>query len=849
MIMKRKALFPALSIVLLFSLLTIFPARAQTDSSWPHPILCRTHDSNNPDLFMMVLGDVDTTLAQGTFDPVKDQVTLKDGTVVDNYYKEVLGLPYYQPVDKTDFALPPSGWCTWYFYYYHITADEVKANSKWISDNLKDYGATYVQIDDGWQRGPGTTRDWTLVHKDYFPDGMADVASYIKSVGLVPGIWLAPHGQDNPDLVKQNPNVFMFQPDGTSASETWEGKWLVDPTTPESEAYMKALFKTMCDWGYEYFKIDGQPIVVGEYDSKQEFMKNTPSENGAQLYRRTLGWIRQTVGPKRYILGCWGIPTEGAGIMNGSRTGGDIVLGWGGFQTALRAVMSYYYQHNVMWYVDPDVMVLRSPLTVDQARVWATLQGLTGQALMATDRMMDLGQERVEMLRRVYPAVDIRPLDLFPAGRNKRMWDLKVKHLGRQYDVVGLFNFEEYAANQMVIKWADLGLPSDVPMHVYDFWNHEYLGAWETGMSVELSPTSCRVLTVLPSTGQIQLISTNRHITQGWVDLAALNYDASNMRYSGTSHVIKNDPYELSFVFPRDKNFRIKSISAHTSEGEELQASSANHQGWAVATINCPETTDVVWEVEFEPAVIYAYPTQVPTNLRVERVGLDGVNLTWSEQYYLNVGYQVYLNGELMGYTPRAAFPLSGLDPAAEYAAGVETVWEDGTTSERKVEQTFSIKSMVPREMPLSQFTPVRSGGRMGGRTGMRRSGSAGQPFSVGDNTYEDVITSNPNIDMTYDIKGIFDTFTAMVGIGDNSSVDSGVEFIILGDGKELWRSASLKKADGVKTVNVKVTGVKSLVLRTESVTSETQRGQQRGGRRQRSTLQAAWIDTKLLMD
>ena len=90
---------------------------------------------------MMVLGDVDTTLAQGTFDPVKDQVTLKDGTVVDNYYKEVLGLPYYQPVDKTDFALPPSGWCTWYFYYYHITADEVKANSKWISDNLKEGGS------------------------------------------------------------------------------------------------------------------------------------------------------------------------------------------------------------------------------------------------------------------------------------------------------------------------------------------------------------------------------------------------------------------------------------------------------------------------------------------------------------------------------------------------------------------------------------------------------------------------------------------------------------------------------------------------------------------------------------
>ncbi len=80
-------------------------------------------------------------------------------------------------------------------------------------------------------------------------------------------------------------------------------------------------------------------------------------------------------------------------------------------------------------------MLLRQPLTIDQARVWATLQGLTGQALMASDRLMDLSDERVDIMRRVFPAVDIRPLDLFPAGRTKRIWDLKVNHLGRNYDV------------------------------------------------------------------------------------------------------------------------------------------------------------------------------------------------------------------------------------------------------------------------------------------------------------------------------------------------------------------------------------------------------------------------------
>ena len=693
--MRRAACLSMILFVSSCSLSTI-PTQVQIPKTWPHPIPCRIMDGENLDLFIMTLGDVNTAIAQGTYDPVKDQVTLKDGTIKEHYYRDTLGVEYYKPIDKTHYPLPPSGWCTWYFYYWRITAEEVKRNARWISENLKDYGARFVQIDDGWQ-GWGEhrdTRNWTMIHKERFPEGMADLAAYIKSVGLVPGIWIAPHGQSNEDVVKQNPGVFLLKSDGTSASETWEGKFLVDPTTPETHTYLKNLFTELCDWGYDYFKIDGQPIVVNEYNSKKSFMKN-PADDPNELYRQTLETIREAIGPDRYLLGCWGIPIEGVNIMNGSRTGGDIVLGWGGFQTALRAVMAYYYMHNIVWYVDPDVMVVRSPLTMDQARVWATLQGLTGQALMATDRTMDLSEDRVEMLRRVYPAVDIRPLDLFPSKRNKRIWDLKVSHLGRSYDVVGVFNFDETAAEQMYIRWVDLGLPADQPLHVFDFWNKEYLGAWEAGMTFDLAPTSCRVLTLLPSNKDIQLISTNRHITQGWVDLMELKYDDVEKTYSGKSRIIKNDPYELRFVFPRGNNFAVNSVTAK-SAARALPATFINHQGWAVVRINSDQTTEVTWKVRFKSSDIYHYPPSEPGNLRIKQVGPDGANLTWREQYYLNVGYQVYLNGELLGYTPKAAFPLRGLNPKENYTVEVETVWEDGTASQHKAKKKFSIESTAP---------------------------------------------------------------------------------------------------------------------------------------------------------
>src|SRR5688572_19077669 len=212
----------------------------RTTAKWPHLIPARTKDSDNKDLFVMVLGDVKTPLANGIFDPAKDELRLSDGTAFGNYYKQTLGIKYFSPVDKSIFQLPPSGWCSWYFYYQEIDENEIKQNAKWIADNLKDFGAEYVQIDDGWQgtgHGLGENRDWTTIDKR-FPGGMAALAAYIKSLGLKPGIWLAPHGQSNEAVVKSNTGVFMLAKDGTSASKTWEGNYLVDPSTGETQKYL-----------------------------------------------------------------------------------------------------------------------------------------------------------------------------------------------------------------------------------------------------------------------------------------------------------------------------------------------------------------------------------------------------------------------------------------------------------------------------------------------------------------------------------------------------------------------------------------------------------------------------------
>lgn len=83
---------------------------AASNRAWPHPIPLRVRDGANRNLMVMTLGNVQTSLADGMYDPVADKATLNDGSVVEHYYRDKLGVKYFEPLDKKNFPLPPSGW-------------------------------------------------------------------------------------------------------------------------------------------------------------------------------------------------------------------------------------------------------------------------------------------------------------------------------------------------------------------------------------------------------------------------------------------------------------------------------------------------------------------------------------------------------------------------------------------------------------------------------------------------------------------------------------------------------------------------------------------------------------------
>lgn len=97
---------------------------------------------------------------------------------------------------------PQMGWNDWYSYTRHVTDQVVRsAAATMISSGMADYGYQYVDIDDCWDRQPGShdpqlngpVRDaqGNILPNARFPD-MRALTHYIHSLGLKTGIYSSP---------------------------------------------------------------------------------------------------------------------------------------------------------------------------------------------------------------------------------------------------------------------------------------------------------------------------------------------------------------------------------------------------------------------------------------------------------------------------------------------------------------------------------------------------------------------------------------------------------------------------------------------------------------------------------
>ena len=429
-------------------------------------------------------------------------------------------------------------------------------------------GARILQIDDGWQgnsRDHGTNRDWNVVCRERFPCGMTGIAQQIRQLGLTPGIWVIPQAQSRDSLWRKQPGMFLCDENGRTIGAKkrlmphdyidlherhtlWTGKYIMDPTAPETHVELARLFHQLCDeWGFDYVKIDAQGWVVDTMAPHRARFRD-PATTAADGYRNELRTIRDAMGPERYLMNCTG-GWESQGLCHGIRTGGDVSADARGLRGALECTMARLYVNRLLWWADPDVVCVREPLTLEQARTWVTLVALTGQSFLTSDDMPALTKERVELLRRALPVADIQPLELYSLTEKPRAIALRANRpeVGA-WTVAGLFNWDTTLEMKGQLPVSELGLPEAENGYVlFDVWAKRLIAAGVNALPVSLGPLHCRVIGIRPVRSHPQVIGTSGAITQCCEELVSVKWGRGTLRI----HTNAARPLDVHVHVPR----------------------------------------------------------------------------------------------------------------------------------------------------------------------------------------------------------------------------------------------------------------------------------------------------------
>jgi alpha-galactosidase len=452
-----------------------------------------------------------------------------------------------------------NGWCDWFFAFEHITEEEVIRNAEAAARTLKPFGLEYIQVDEGFQRWHG---EWEGNAK--FPHGMKWLADRIRSLGLKPGIWLAPYVISEPtEVFQKHPDWFLRHPDGRlkrvgpwpSEDSDWARnenpkRYGLDITVPGAAAWLADLFDTVANrWGYDLIKLD---FVDWSLLSAHRY--HDPTVSRAAAYRKGFEIMRRAIGPDRHLLDCGPGPVT-VGLLDSMRIELDQPpVTWKqyflGSASSAPAAAKRYYFHKRTWINDADHVCLNL-LPPAQAQAAATLIALTGGNLLSGDRLGDLDPTRIEILKKVFPSSgeSARPVDLFDTDQHTA-FALEVRRTFGKWTVVGVFNVSETESVERALPLDRLWLDPSKTYVAYDFWKERLHGDVTGKLTVGLPPASVALLALHEKQGRPQVIGTDRHVLQGALELEDVSWNTSTRTLEGISLGPSGTAHNLAVYLP-----------------------------------------------------------------------------------------------------------------------------------------------------------------------------------------------------------------------------------------------------------------------------------------------------------
>ena len=350
----------------------------------------------------------------------------------------------------------PVGWCSWYYYFQNITPKEISKNLQAVSELKSRLPLKFFQIDDGFEQDVGSWFDFDAE----FPDGVSGLSQDIQSEGLTPGIWLAPFIlEPRSKLIRRHPQWLLRDQNGRPVNSgfVWGGLGrTLDLTHPDAQGYIRDVIRTAVqEWGFPYLKLDF--LYVAALPGSH----HDPTKTRAQILRQALELIREEAGGETILLGC-GCPIgSGIGIFDMMRISADVSPEWEpnafGIRKPVRNEPNMPCARNAIqniitrapmdphwWVNDPDCLLVRadSKLTLPEVQSLASAISLSGGALLLSDDMSKLSEERLRIAQSLLPVLPPNPeiLDLFEKTMPSQMRQVMQTPAGER-QVIALFNW------------------------------------------------------------------------------------------------------------------------------------------------------------------------------------------------------------------------------------------------------------------------------------------------------------------------------------------------------------------------------------------------------------------------
>ena len=565
------------------------------------------------------------------------QSVITDAFVVGHFADARVGLETYADtiakVNRIKLPKIPNGYCTWYSSPHGGASDE-KALAElgtFCAKELTKYGFDTVLVDDQWQgpavtkgglMGSGPTGNYTRHNPNGpYPSGMKANADMLAGNGLRPGLWFTPFSWDPRDpLFKEHQDWFVKKTDGSLYEVLWAG-WCLDMTHPEARAFLTDSVRRISqEWGYRYLKPDAMwcglaakctyPGTAYVDEQFGDAVFHDSSMTGIEAYRTGIRTMRAAASPGTYIAACnvaQNFRSMGGamGLVDAMRIGPDTGADWGAILPNFHLGTRLYFLHNRVWHNDPDCLMVRAPLTLTQARSFASWIAVSGSLNLVSEWLPGLPAERLDCIKRSMPNTGLaaRPLDLF-ANMPARAWHLT----DGQRHLAGLFNWDAGKPATVNVKLEALGLKTAGASFIgLDYWSGAVVPIREGVVSAELPPSGCSIIAVAKLSDRPQLLGTSRHITQCFVDVGADRWN--NDTLSGACKLIGGDATELR-ITPSATQGTWKALAAEVSQADReagVTVALKEEPGLLRVTLSTPTNREVQWSVRFDQQ-------PVPTN-------------------------------------------------------------------------------------------------------------------------------------------------------------------------------------------------------------------------------------------